>query len=134
MKVLLVLDICCLIGLVSVGEAVCPDNCNYNGVCDVKHSRCNCYEGFTGSDCKTDCRCNGHGTCQSGSVCKCDEGWKYSGGQCVWDCHCLNGAKCIGPGECGCVHNCKMGNCRNGQCQCWNGYKGSDCSEYDPTM
>ncbi|KAK6174670.1 hypothetical protein SNE40_017903 [Patella caerulea] len=122
-----------LVGL-STTLAACPNNCHYNGICNQAKSKCSCYEGFYGTDCNGDCGCNGHGVCLKDNSCQCEEGWRYDGSQCVWDCHCSDGAKCIAPGECGCKHPCKMGNCRNGQCQCWNGYKGQDCSTYDPTI
>ncbi|KAK7495111.1 hypothetical protein BaRGS_00013751 [Batillaria attramentaria] len=41
---------------------------------------------------------------------------------------------CIGPGECGCQHDCQWGACRNGQCECYEGYKGDDCSQLDPNI
>ncbi|XP_067684249.1 uncharacterized protein [Haliotis asinina] len=115
-------------------EAACPSDCHYNGRCQT--NTCHCYAGFQGADCSTDCGCQGHGTCAHDGTCQCETGWRWNGAQrkCVWDCHCQNGKGCIGPGECGCTHTCKYGACRNGQCVCWEGYKGEDCSHYDASI
>ncbi|KAK7101075.1 hypothetical protein V1264_023920 [Littorina saxatilis] len=105
--------------------------CNWAG--SYHSNRCQCYEGFTGTNCDTDCHCEGHGVCKADGTCECGTGWKWSAShhKCVWDCNCHGGVQCIGPGECGCAHTCKWGACRNGQCVCYEGYKGDDCSHYD---
>ncbi|KAK7495013.1 hypothetical protein BaRGS_00013653, partial [Batillaria attramentaria] len=101
------------------------------------HNHCKCLDGFTGTNCETDCGCEGHGVCKSDGTCECEEGWKWSAShhKCVWDCNgCASGVSCIGPGECGCQHDCKWGACRNGQCECYEGYKGDDCLHYDANI
>ncbi|XP_070194225.1 uncharacterized protein [Littorina saxatilis] len=113
----------------------CSSQCTWNG--RYHNNRCQCYEGFTGANCDTDCHCEGHGVCKADGTCECETGWKWSASQhkCVWDCqHCDSGVRCIGPGECGCAHPCKWGACRNGQCVCYEGYKGDDCSHYDTNI
>ncbi|CAG2220349.1 unnamed protein product [Mytilus edulis] len=45
-----------------------------------------------------------------------------------------NGIQCIGPGICGCSTNCHQGTCWNGQCECFEGYSGNDCSHYNPNI
>ncbi|KAK7099642.1 hypothetical protein V1264_022725 [Littorina saxatilis] len=109
----------------------CSPQCNWQG--RYLNNRCQCYEGFKGTHCENDCHCEGHGFCKADGTCECETGWKWSASQhkCVWDCSCHGGAQCIGPGECGCSHTCKWGACRNGQCVCYEGYKGDDCSHYD---
>ncbi|ESO92166.1 hypothetical protein LOTGIDRAFT_233215 [Lottia gigantea] len=115
--------------------------CNGRGTC-LKDNTCKCDEGwiYSGGQCIWDCHCS-NGivivlmvsdifTSYSLTIVADTSCLK----QCIWDCHCSNGAKCIGPGECGCSQPCKYGDCRNGQCQCWNGYKGVECSQYDPTI
>ncbi|KAK7495080.1 hypothetical protein BaRGS_00013720 [Batillaria attramentaria] len=118
-----------------ISLCACAQQCNWNGRLD-SHTRCHCFSGFTGDNCRTDCHCDGHGTCKQDGTCDCHEGWKWSASQhkCVWDCSCPAGVHCIGPGECGCQHDCKWGACRNGQCECYEGYKGDDCSHYDPNI
>ncbi|KAK7101074.1 hypothetical protein V1264_023919 [Littorina saxatilis] len=127
----------CLLGLLSLSIAgVCwsSPECQWNGV--YMNSACQCYEGFTGTHCDHDCGCEGHGVCKSDGSCECEAGWKWSASthRCVWDCDCQGGVQCIGPGECGCEHTCKWGACRNGQCVCYEGYKGDDCSHYDKNI
>ncbi|XP_060082274.1 uncharacterized protein LOC132561592 [Ylistrum balloti] len=38
----------------------------------------------------------------------------------------------MGPGICACTQSCNYGTCWNGQCECWTGYTGHTCSQYDP--
>ncbi|XP_045209692.2 uncharacterized protein LOC123561405 [Mercenaria mercenaria] len=116
-------------------DSNCP-HCNWNGVCNTQSGKCTCYEGFKGTDCSTDCGCQGHGVCTQDNTCVCDSGWKWSKSlhKCVWDCSCSNGVQCIGPGVCDCVHACKYGTCWNGQCECWEGYKGATCNVFDKNI
>ncbi|XP_046365235.2 uncharacterized protein LOC124141307 [Haliotis rufescens] len=118
----------------TVAAAVCNNECNWNGRC-IKNN-CQCFQGFYGNDCSGDCGCQGYGRCASDQTCLCADGWKWNPTQhkCAWDCQCMNGESCIGPGECGCTLKCKYGACRNGQCVCWEGYKGVDCSQYDSSI
>ncbi|XP_064610047.1 uncharacterized protein LOC135474001 [Liolophura sinensis] len=108
------------------------EECHWNGQMTKGH--CQCFSGFYRSDCSGDCGCNGYGTCKTDHTCECEEGWKWSSTErkCVWDCHCADGAKCIGPGVCGCKSHCVHGDCWNGQCECWEGYKGATCATFDP--
>ncbi|KAK7099795.1 hypothetical protein V1264_022849 [Littorina saxatilis] len=118
-----------------IGLGACSPECHWNG--RYVSNKCHCFQGYTGVNCATDCHCQGHGTCKSDGTCECETGWKWSASQhkCVWDCqHCDSGTSCIGPGECGCAHPCKWGACRNGQCVCYAGYKGEDCSIYDKNL
>ncbi|KAL4221680.1 hypothetical protein ACF0H5_019937 [Mactra antiquata] len=116
-------------------DSKCP-HCNWQGLCNTRSGRCECYDGFKGIDCSTDCGCQGHGFCKPDNTCLCDNGWKWSPTEhkCVWDCHCSNGIDCIGPGVCGCAHTCQYGTCWNGQCECWEGYKGDTCNVLDRNM
>ncbi|KAK7495076.1 hypothetical protein BaRGS_00013716, partial [Batillaria attramentaria] len=130
------LKITLLFGAAFISFCASAPDCHWNGRLD-RSNHCKCFAGFTGTNCETDCGCEGHGTCKGDGTCECEEGWKWSGSQhkCVWDCSgCASGVHCIGPGECGCQHVCQWGACRNGQCECYEGYKGDDCSHYDPNI
>lgn len=110
----------------------CQDNCNWSGDC-IDRDVCSCYRGFRGPFCEEDCGCSGHGRCADddgeGDVhsCVCDFGYKPSedGSACVFDCEC---DECSGPNLCAC-NNCENGTCMGGECRCWAGFEGDDCTE-----
>ena len=95
----------------------CPDDCSGNGNCTT--IGCNCSSGFTGSSCAivSVCRlnCNYHGSCEE-NECICYPGFY--------------GSYCQGLVQC--PNNCTsglQGTCLDsGQCSCFIGYTGDDCS------
>lgn len=105
----------------------CTNDCHWNGEC-LDYNVCNCYPGFSGSDCAIDCGCGGHGRCSDDArSCICDVGYRWNGTSCEWDCSCPEGVPCIGPGECGCSPSCVYGTCYQGMCDCWAGWSGAAC-------
>lgn len=101
---------------------LCEDSCNYNGEC-IDADVCHCYPGFMGEHCEVDCGCGGHGRCDGGHGCICDDGYELDSatGQCVADCSWGSGKLC------GCDPGCVFGNCVSGACECWAGYSGEAC-------
>ncbi len=114
---------------ISVG--LCTINCGSFGICNIVTEQCDCYPGFSGTDCSYACdepyvnlttgvECNGHGTCsQDGSgasFCSCD----------TCDCNspagCWGGQLCNIP-TCGCL-DCSQseghGFCSAGKCACYS--------------
>uniref|UniRef100_A0A8C2JFC4 Tenascin C n=1 Tax=Cyprinus carpio TaxID=7962 RepID=A0A8C2JFC4_CYPCA len=130
---------------VNCSEPECPNFCQDQGRCE--DSKCICFEGFGGEDCK-DCSmktcpndCHEHGKCVDGK-CVCNEGFAgedCSIKTCPNDCHergqCVDG-KCVchagftghDCSELTCPSDChNRGRCVNGQCVCNIGFTGEDC-------
>jgi len=126
----------------------CLNGCSAQGEC--WNGTCYCYHGFAGEDCSERAcpkDCSDHGTCRKGN-CTCDPRWRgvdCSMPRCPKDCS--GNGKCEMNGLCTCnsdytgkacdVPTCPMkdgsmcagnGVCKNGNCKCMPGWKGSDCS------
>ncbi|CAI6334343.1 unnamed protein product [Periconia digitata] len=59
-------------------EGTITKQCSENGF-DAGYSSCQCFVGFSGSDCsETICKnsCSSHGKCAGPNVCQCDAGWE----------------------------------------------------------
>jgi hypothetical protein len=117
----------------------CSNSCNYNGIC-LDIDVCSCYPGYTGRYCEIDCGCNGHGSCSSDAgdsrKCNCDLGWEWSiaSQSCVPSCLKNDASsKCVKPGVSNtCESSCQYGFCVNGECICYAGVEGADCSIFVP--
>ena len=97
----------------------CPTQCSFNGNC-VGLDQCQCFDGWSGSDCSVSyCKndCGTHGLCQNG-LCKCNVGWQ--------------GDNCTTSVSCDLVNNCtdlNHGVCiGTNRCQCFYGYEGINCN------
>ncbi|CAK9041028.1 unnamed protein product [Durusdinium trenchii] len=110
----------------------CPNGCNQRGHC-IASSVCSCFRGYRGSQCEIDCGCGHHGQCDSNNECICDQGWRKSAVGCEWDCSTVDTLGCTGPGQSACSA-CQYGTCIDGQCHCWAGYYGTDCSTLDSNL
>jgi len=104
-------------------EALCPNNCTYQGNCTIgRYSMiCDCYDGYSGIDCSVVAcpnDCSGHGACSvvgSEGICSCSLPW--------------NGTACDISLGAGCQSNCSnLGICNNNTCGCLDGRTGEDCS------
>lgn len=135
----------------------CNGTCFHSGKC-LDNGTCTCISTFTGPNCETCKRHCQHGKCNhNGTQCICPKKWTgemcdicaepcNNGTNCseVLDCnlgHCLkNGSKnptCICPKgwlgihcrTCGNGMVCQNGKCEDGQCKCFHGFGGVDCSD-----
>jgi hypothetical protein len=121
----------CILDLISSGDEnftkteayqgeICPTLCSLKGQCVAKNT-CECFDGWTGSDCsQSECQydCGQYGKCSSG-LCICEFGWI--------------GLNCSLKISCDKVNNCtdiNHGICvEENKCICFEGFGGVDCNK-----